>query len=410
MLYQSHKRMLKHSISVLLCMCLSVLTLNSGWAQEEEFETGGMTTIDDSRCENPDVLLLLDRSGSMLNDMKWEQATSAVNEVFVSYFDTLRFGMLMFPTEGACGVIENPLAISVGEASNADLSSIFDDSLPVDIALTPLTESINAGKRALDMVKEPNRRGFLILLTDGIETCVPEDLSDSAPINAVRAATDAGYTTYVVGFGSLVRRNTLREMARAGGSERERLVSDQESLVATFNEIIMSATTEQCDLLDNDCDGRIDEGIECETPCYPELQDCPCTGSFECNQGEICVEGNCAPEPCQIRCDQNYICRNEECIPLEGLPSDEDDSSPAGAQTGGSNMPNFGGTTPSFGENGDNAGVNTPTSGEMPQVAQEASMGCQAYSLRVHPLLPMTWLLCMSLLMSRRPQYGVKSI
>ena len=364
-------------VSSILSVCLSVFMISECRAQEEEFEmggtpAGGTPAIDDSRCETPNVLLLLDRSGSMLNDMKWEQATSAVNDVFVPYFDTLRFGMLTFPTEGACGVIENPLAISMGEAADADLASIFDEALPIDIALTPLAESINAGKRALDRVQTPNRRSFMILLTDGIETCVPEEISDSAPIDAVRAAADAGYTTYVIGFGSLVRRSTLRNMAEAGGSDRERLVSDQANLTATFNEIIESATTEVCDLLDNDCDGRVDEGIDCAAPCYPELQECPCTGSFECNSGERCVEGSCESNPCQVVCDTNYICRNEQCIPIEGLPAGQDGPPPAGSQT----EPSLAGVAPPASNSGDDTG-GTIISSPNTMTSSETAAGCQ---------------------------------
>ena len=324
------------ALGILSVLCLS-LFVSSAWGQEEEFVTGGEPTIDDSRCETPDVLLLLDRSGSMLDDMKWEQATTAVSEVFAPYFDVLRFGLLPFPTEGSCGVIETPLAIPIGEAEGADLDAIYQSVLPVDIALTPLADTISAGKRALDAVREPNRRGFIIMLTDGIETCAPVEVENTAPVDAARLAADAGYTVYVVGFGSRVRRNVLNEMALVGGSERSRLVSDQASLETTLAEIVDSATTEICDLLDNDCDGRIDEGVDCAPPCYPEIEECPCTNSLECNSGERCEAGQCAPIPCELACDQGYICRNEECVSIR-------DRAPAGGETAGSQA----GSSPQF--------------------------------------------------------------
>lgn len=368
----------------LLIMALLTLSVDSAWAQDEELPMGGTPTIDDSRCETPDVLVLLDRSGSMLNDMKWEQATSAVSEAFSPYFNVLRFGLLTFPTEGSCGVIETPLAIPIGEAEGADLDAIYESVLPVDIALTPLAESINAGKRALDAVKVPDRRGFIILLTDGIETCAPEALEDTAPVEAARAAADAGYTVYVIGFGSLVRRSVLNEMALVGGSERSRLVSDQASLEIALEEMVTSATTERCDLLDNDCDGRIDEGAGCEAPCYPEVEECPCTNNRECNLGEACEEGSCAPIPCQQICDEGYICRDEACIAVSRPPAGGDT---AGSSAAGTGSPNFAGQmAPPAGTGASSggttiAGTAAAAAGAMatPQEANDAS-GCQAQS------------------------------
>jgi hypothetical protein len=286
-----------------------------GFSQAEEF--GGEIPPEESQCEAPDVLLLLDRSGSMLDDDKWGQATRALSDVFVPYFDTLRFGLMTFPTSGSCGVTEGDLAIPIGEAQNANLDVIYTASQPTDEALTPLSEAIRLGHLALEEVREPQRRGFLILLTDGIETCAPEALEDSAPIAAAQRAANAGFKTYVIGFGSLVRRNTLRDMARVGGTEYERLASDQTQLSETLTAIIESTTTEICDRLDNDCDGRVDEGLSCESICNPEVTECPCNNNLDCRLGEMCVEGLCEPAPCDRLCDAGYVCYQEMCI-LEG--------------------------------------------------------------------------------------------
>lgn len=353
------------------------------WSQSEEFETGGEPTIDDSRCETPNVVLLLDRSGSMLDDMKWEQATTAIETTIAPYFETLRFGLLPFPTDGSCGVMEEGLAIEVGETGSADLDAIFNESLPVDTALTPIVEVINAGKRALEAVHQDDRRGFLILLTDGIETCAPEAIEDTAPVEAVRLAADVGYQTYVIGFGTRVRRAVLREMAMVGGTGMERLVSDQATLEETFNSIIESATTEICDLLDNDCDGRIDEGADCAPPCYPEAGgDCPCVNNRDCNRGEACVDALCEPIPCDVACDQGYICRAEECIPLSTLPSGGGSDSTSGGGTMTQPQPMFAGTT------GEGGGPSLPVTGgstaasASAEPAVESGGGCRSSSTR----------------------------
>ena len=71
-------------------------------------------------------------------------------------------------------------------------------------------------------------------------------------------------------------------MARVGGTEQERLVSDQSQLAETLQSIIDSATTEICDRLDNDCDGYVDEGIDCEPTCNAYTEDCPCNNDLDC--------------------------------------------------------------------------------------------------------------------------------
>ena len=145
----------------------------------------------------------------MLDDDKWGQATQAISDVFVPYFDTLSFGLMTFPNFGACGVDEGALAIPVGETDGVNLNDIYSASTPSDEALTPLSEAIRIGHAELEQIQSPERRGYLILLTDGIETCAPEALEDSAPITSAQNAANAGFKTYVIGFGSLVKRSTL---------------------------------------------------------------------------------------------------------------------------------------------------------------------------------------------------------
>lgn len=322
------------SVFILLYLAsLVLLTPNLAFSQSGEFGGDTPPEIIEGQCETPNVLLLLDRSGSMLDEDKWGQATRAVSEVFVPYFDTLRFGLMTFPTSGSCGVTEGDLAIPIGETTDADLEAIYSESLPTDVALTPLSEAIRLGQISLESVAIPDRRSFLILLTDGIETCAPEALEDSAPIAAAREAANAGINTYVIGFGSLVRRNTLREMALAGGTGAERLVDDEAELSSTLTTIVESATTEICDRLDNDCDGRVDEGLDCdEEICNSRVDDCPCNNNQDCVLGETCEEGLCTPESCDILCDIGYVCSNNTCV-SEGSGQSNSNNEMTGGQS-----------------------------------------------------------------------------
>jgi hypothetical protein len=250
------------------------------------------------QCETPNLLILLDRSASMLEANKWEQAQEAIDGAFIQFVDRLRFGLLAFPWESQCGVPESALQIEPNLITQDDLLMAFANSYPDETGLTPLADSVRQGKEVLTRLADPNRDSFMILLTDGVETCRPDE-DPSAPVEEVRLAYEAGYKVYVIGFGSLVSQVTLRKMAEAGGTNREFLAQDASSLLDVLTQIVESATQEECDLLDNDCDGEIDEGIEpiaCETAC----------GLGE----KICVEGQISE--CQPTMSLGEECNNED--------------------------------------------------------------------------------------------------
>ena len=60
-------------------------------------------------CEEPNILLILDHSGSMNENApggssRWNQAIEAINQVTFGFDQILRFGLMYFPTRGDCGM------------------------------------------------------------------------------------------------------------------------------------------------------------------------------------------------------------------------------------------------------------------------------------------------------------------
>lgn len=106
---------------------------------------------------------------------------------------------------------------------------------------------------------------------------------------------------------------------------------------------------EKCDGLDNDCDGQIDEGDDlcsnneiCDHGvCIPRCVKDGCDGDFICNelgycvdpkctgvsceQGKVCIDGQCTG-PCDgVTCPTGQVCRVGACVdPCNGLTCDGD--------------------------------------------------------------------------------------
>jgi len=76
---------------------------------------------------------------------------------------------------------------------------------------------------------------------------------------------------------------------------------------------------EQCNGLDDDCDGVVDNDAECpgESTCRDGVCSLPCGGgTFPCPHGFICVNGWCEPDPCDpVACEaKGWICKDGVCI------------------------------------------------------------------------------------------------
>jgi hypothetical protein len=83
---------------------------------------------------------------------------------------------------------------------------------------------------------------------------------------------------------------------------------------------------EVCDGQDNDCDGEIDEGLECEC-----TQDADCDDLNPCTDN-TCVDGTCQSannvEPCDDSdaCTVDDMCADGECVPGEAPDCDDSDA------------------------------------------------------------------------------------
>lgn len=184
----------------------------------------------------PDLLLVLDHSGSMqeLPDgtlcpscttmQKWSQVTAAIQDVVAQTDATTRWGLKIFPDDGACGAAAPP-AVAVGPGSGAAVTGAIAANPITAMGSTPTRLAVAAGAAYLRALPDANPK-YLVLATDGLPTCaqgaVNQTLGDAAgAVAAVAAAAGQGVPTFVVGIGAVAAAAaTLDDLAAAGGTAR----------------------------------------------------------------------------------------------------------------------------------------------------------------------------------------------
>ena len=141
---------------------------------------------------------------------------------------------------------------------------------------------------------------YLLMVTDGIETCGGD------PIEEIRWIAAAGVKTFVLGFGTGVNDEVLQQMALIGGMVADSFQTggpayfDTQSVgqfTANIDAIIdVTKQLEICDARDNDCDGIVDNVVYAQT-CLNEV--CGRIGNTFCDESgrEVC-EVTVAPEKC----------------------------------------------------------------------------------------------------------------
>ena len=152
---------------------------------------------------------------------------------------------------------------------------------------TPLANSLQAVEDYLTPIKACDlastggcRKYGVILLTDGAESCQGDPVAAAAQLRL------KGINTYVIGFSTQpAEAAQLDAIALAGGTTTAFLVGSDDALANTLASIVSSSIVfETCNDLDDDCDTRIDEdfpqkGAACDNGL---LGACRGTGSLGC--------------------------------------------------------------------------------------------------------------------------------
>lgn len=172
------------------------------------------------RC--PNVQILLDRSGSMLQPTttgatRWQVATAAVKAVLAKYNGKFPIGMSFFPASQV--TCNSHLATVPVYKSQAIIESAMNFILPT--GSTPTGSALRDAQQ-LWPLQDPKRDQYIILITDGGPVCGGEPDTCNGSVAQIEAALKRNppISTFVVGFGgglTSAESACLSRMALASG-------------------------------------------------------------------------------------------------------------------------------------------------------------------------------------------------
>jgi hypothetical protein len=197
---------------------------------------------------------------------------------------------------------------------------------------TPLAGSLQAIQDYMKPVQATDSaaacRGYsVILLTDGAESC------NENPASAAASLLSSGIKTYVVAVSTLMSEQaSLNAIAAAGGTSTATFVSMPAQLVPALTGIIAGAIkSEKCNGIDDDCDQKIDEdfpglGVACDDG---DKGVCKGDGVIACNSagtGTECMltsmggmsmaeTCNSLDDDCDGKVDEMLDCDDTPCTP-----------------------------------------------------------------------------------------------
>jgi hypothetical protein len=234
----------------------------------------------------PEMMIVLDRSGSMTEGGRWMPSVAAVRSVTEQLQSKIHFGLALFPDPDAaasgipavtnitdCFSAPNPqmcieqfnvangddaacapgkIFVPVAQNSAAMIASVLDKTspfggTPTSDTLTQILSTYGSEEPAPDMKPHPK---FVLLVTDGQPTC-PNGMGSNVnqpDIDASNAAVEAlamnNVRTYVIGYDTSGPENamlaaTLDGFAQRGGTGdmMHRTVEDEQSLVTELTRI-----------------------------------------------------------------------------------------------------------------------------------------------------------------------------
>ena len=203
----------------------------------------------EQRQVTPDIMLVLDRSGSMNNALvngsntsKWDVMRNAMATIVANHGANVNFGLSLYPTNNECSVNGAPVAPAINNVG--PILSAMNSGGPNNGG-TPTHQSLQKARDYFDgQPVNPDGR-IVILATDGIPTC---NSSTGASVNVIGELGQRSIKTYVLGFGfGEADVSGLLEMALAGGTNQLYSADSPDELNLALDSILGDVTVPSCE-------------------------------------------------------------------------------------------------------------------------------------------------------------------
>ena len=218
----------------------------------------------------PDILIVMDRSTSMTNDVngqscaggtrtgngncgttsKWYQAKAAIETVVSATQDKVNWGLFWLGNESTQCVAATAPAVTIAGVNSYDpIQQSLENEAFTGQSGTPTAAVVNNALAYLLTLTDPNPK-YLLVATDGEPNCANGTTGSTDAIGAANAAASAlqsGIGTFVVGIAtttSTTATSALNQMAVAGGHPQQGAatqyyaVTDTASLEAVLGQIV----------------------------------------------------------------------------------------------------------------------------------------------------------------------------
>jgi len=284
-----------------------------------------------SGCLGSEIIVLLDRSSSMLTNNTWTWVKDGLVAALFLRDDTNSFGFREFPSGDGCSV-GYLTSMALNNADNI-YGQISDPSTG---ASTPISDAIDG---LTGVYGDPNDGQAVILISDGDQTTTCGTATD-----AIQRASEllfTGVKVYTVAVTTTANRTVLDQIAAAGGTGTARLVTNSQgmydALTAIFTDLgsCQDCTEGNPACSGNNityCDGDQMSTIDCTSYGWA-------CGNFNSTLGDRCLVG--ASEQCSTDttrginvCDPRLNLNCVETDPGYGVCRGRDGGS--GVDSGGS--------------------------------------------------------------------------
>jgi hypothetical protein len=212
----------------------------------------------------PDMLIVLDRSQSMMLYNRWQPSKQAVKAITSEFEGLLAFGLEYFPGATASDVdilsavlggqaamcaggerLDVPMTLRNAGAIAQSLDRTMTKGLtPTGAALRAALQVLGDRTQQLDTTVKP---GYVLLVTDGDPMCDQQlslqpgavDMAQQDEARAaVKALKDKGIPTYVIGYQiDAMRQAIMNEMAMLGGTTKYHAAESSDQIIAAFRQI-----------------------------------------------------------------------------------------------------------------------------------------------------------------------------